>query len=123
MNCPVCTQSPLEPKGVLFRCMRCDGAWVQSEVLLPLLERSAATLLELDWKPTREDHVRPCPACLSMMQTVVLGDVVLDRCEPHGVWFDANELPRLLAESKHFRAEDPHDHPGLLRRLGKLIHG
>ena len=40
----------------------------------------------------RTTHVRACPECGTAMQTVKLGHVALDRCEPHGVWFDASEL-------------------------------
>ena len=54
------------------------------------------------------------------MQTVMLGSVALDRCAPHGVWFDKHELVSLLEEAKHFKA---HDEPrvGLLARLAKLF--
>ena len=55
------------------------------------------------------------------MQNVKLGTVALDRCETHGVWFDASELATLLHQAKQFRAEDKHEHAGILRTLAKLF--
>jgi Zn-finger nucleic acid-binding protein len=121
MNCPAC-QHPLEQAGRTWKCSNCKGAWVRAEVLVPLLEQSAATLVDLPWQPNAEDHVRPCPVCGTAMQTVKLGTVALDRCEPHGVWFDASELKALIGQAKQFRAEDKHEHKGILQTLAKVFH-
>lgn len=118
MNCPLCAQE-LELAGRTFKCEKCDGAWVKAEVLVPLLEQSASTLVDLPWQPSSEDHVRACPECATNMHTVKLGTVALDRCEPHGVWFDANELAALLGQAKKFRAEPKHQH--LFERLAKIF--
>jgi len=118
MKCPLC-QVELELAGRTFKCEQCDGAWVKDEVLVPLLEQSAATLVELPWQPGTEDHVRACPECTGAMQTVKLGTVALDRCEPHGVWFDANELAALFKQARKFRAEIKHQH--LSERLAKVF--
>jgi Zn-finger nucleic acid-binding protein len=129
MNCPAC-KAPLEEAGRTHECKKCEGAWVRGEVLVPMLEQSASTLVELPWKPNVEDHVRGCPECEQAMQTVKLGTVALDRCEAHGVWFDAKELAALLGQAKKFRAETQQgvggpnksdEHRGLLRRLAKLF--
>lgn len=120
MKCPSCT-APLHQAGRTYKCERCDGAWVKAEVLVPLLEQSASTLVELPWQPNAEDHVRVCPECSTPMQTVKLGTVALDRCEPHGVWFDAKELAALLGQAKHFRATDTGPHKGLLARLADVF--
>jgi Zn-finger nucleic acid-binding protein len=120
MNCPSCKQ-PLEQAGRTWKCSRCDGAWVRSEVLVPLLEQSASTLVELPWKPSDEARVRACPECAASMQNVKLGTVALDRCEPHGVWFDPHELADLLKQAKKFRAEDKHEHKGILQTLAKIF--
>jgi Zn-finger nucleic acid-binding protein len=119
MNCPVC-KIELEQAGRTFRCTRCEGAWIHADVLVPLLEQSASTLVELDWRPNTEDHVRACPDCATAMQTVKLGSVALDRCEPHGVWFDAKELAALLGQAGDFRAAPPH-HESLLHRLHRML--
>lgn len=122
MNCPTCNV-PLEQAGRTFKCDRCDGAWVRADVLVPLLEERASLLVALPWQPNTEAHVRACPECASPMQTVKLGTVALDRCEPHGVWFDASELAALLKQAKSFRADaqaQDQEH-GLLRRLAHLF--
>lgn len=120
MQCPVCRTTELELAGHTYRCARCDGAWVMADVLVPMLEQSAAALVALDWQPDGDPHARACPVCGTAMATVKLGTVVLDRCEPHGVWFDARELAALLKQAKNFRVVP--EHHGLLERLGKLLH-
>ncbi len=119
MNCPVC-KTPLTPAGRTQRCDTCDGAWVAADVMEPLLEQSANTLVSLPWQHNTEDHVRACPSCGKNMETVKLGTVALDRCEPHGVWFDAKELGDVLGQAKQFRAHTQ-PHQSLLTRLGKLF--
>lgn len=122
MNCPVC-KIALTPAGRTVKCAQCDGAWVHEEVLVPLLEQSASTLVSLPWRPSGEDHVRACPVCNASMKTVALGSVALDHCVAHGVWFDAHELASLLGQAKSFRAEaaPEHAHHGLLSRIAKLF--
>jgi len=55
------------------------------------------------------------------MEPVSLGTVALDRCGPHGVWFDKHELADLLAQSKAFRDAPPAEQHGLLHRIAKLL--
>jgi len=121
MKCPSCAAA-LHLAGRTFKCDKCDGAWVKSEVVVPLLEQSASVLIELPWQPNTEDHVRACPECETPMQTVKLGTVALDRCEPHGVWFDAKELAAVLGQAKKFRVgSQTESHVGLLERLARLL--
>ena len=122
MNCPV-DQTPLHQAGYTYACDRCQGAWVKDDVLVPLLEQHAAAFVELNWQPRVDGPARACPECGAAMQTVMLGDVALDRFPPHGVWFDAGELVTALKEAKHFRADPaPHKHhESLLHKLGKLL--
>ena len=118
MKCPVCQQA-LVQAGRTWMCGGCDGAWVESEVLVPLLEQAASTLVELAWQPSGEHHARACPECATAMQTVKLGTVALDRCESHGVWFDATELAALLGQARKFRAEARHQ--DLFERLVRVF--
>jgi len=123
MNCPV-DHTPLRQAGYTHACDGCGGTWVADDVLVPLLEERANALIELEWKPRPPGAaVRPCPTCNGAMQTVMLGTVALDRCPPHGVWFDAGELAAALKEAKQFRAEPPphKHHESLLHKLGKLL--
>lgn len=121
MKCPSCA-GELRQAGRTYKCDACDGAWVQAEVLVPLLEQSASHVVDTPWQPNTEGHVRACPECAKDMATVKLGTVALDRCEAHGVWFDAKELAALLGQAKRFRTHDtPHD--GLIHRISKLFRG
>ena len=95
-------------------------------MLVPLLEQSASSLVDLPWRANTEDHVRRCPQCGAAMETVALGSVALDRCAPHGVWFDAKELAQVLGQAKRFRSDSkppPHEHHGLLGKLSKVFGG
>ena len=121
----MCKTSELELAGYTWKCDRCDGAWVAGDVLVPLLEERVAALVDLEWKPNHEDHVRACPVCGVGMETVKLGTVALDRCAAHGVWFDARELVALLKQAKSFRAPEAahaHEHFSLLHWLGRHLH-
>ena len=124
--CPVC-DAPLEEAGSTARCRMCEGAWIPEEALVAILEQRASTLVALPWQPRTGDKPRPCASCKAEMQTVDLGDVQLDRCPDHGVWFDADELASLLREAKHFTTKEmPAVHEpkeGLLHRFRKLFGG
>lgn len=120
MNCPTCME-PLVQAGRTWKCKQCDGAWVRAEVLVPMLEQSASTVVEPPWRPSDEEHVRMCPECEHAMANEKLGTVALDRCPQHGVWFDAKELAALLKQAKTFRAEDKHEHKGIFQMLAKIF--
>lgn len=90
-----------------------------------MLEASQATLVELPWHARDGQHL-PCADCGKPMETVELGQVALDRCPTHGVWFDAKELETVFEHGKELRASGIHalpeeHHDGLLRRLVHLI--
>jgi Zn-finger nucleic acid-binding protein len=121
--CPTC-DAPLAQAGYTFRCATCEGAWIQEEVLVGLLQERASTLVELSWQPRVDVAPRPCAACRQPMDPVSLGTVALDRCASHGVWFDSHELAGVLAQKDKFKAGTPPHHAGgqgLWHRLAKLI--
>ncbi|MBA3818028.1 MAG: zf-TFIIB domain-containing protein [Deltaproteobacteria bacterium] len=129
-SCPTCT-TPLEQAGFTERCATCEGAWIHEDVLVGMMQERASAIVELTWEPRPGERARPCAVCKTPMQAVSLGTVALDRCPPHGVWFDAEELASLIKQAKHFKAEphdDPDDHPdpqrrGLFRSIAKLFGG
>ena len=126
-SCPIC-RIPLTVAGRTEHCEKCDGAWIHEDALVGILEAYTATLVELPWQARPKDQERPCAVCGAAMQTVSLGSVALDRCEAHGVWFDADELSGVLKQAKKFRAsqhdikKDPDGH-GLMHRIAKLFGG
>lgn len=122
-------RAPLVEAGQTHRCETCDGAWIHEDVLLAMLEqRTSKVWGGLVWEPRPADKARPCAACGKAMQMVNLGNVELDRCADHGVWFDADELAALLRQSRRLKtdpgipADAPaEEHAGLLARISKLF--
>ena len=101
LQCPACT-TPLAMAGFTHRCPTCKGAWIAEEVVVGMLEERASTLIELPWQARTTGETRACAECAQPMQMVDLGDVELDRCPSHGIWFDDTELVTLLGEAKQF---------------------
>jgi len=90
-------------------CLACGGLWLDRaafEQLGASRERQGAVLGALPAPAVRpiaitgEVQYRPCPACGQRMNRVNYArrsGVVLDVCKAHGLWFDQDELRRLLA--------------------------
>lgn len=90
-------------------CAACGGLWLDREVFEQLgaaRERQGAVLGALPPAegPTSpilgEVRYRPCPACGQRMNRTNYArrsGVVLDVCRAHGLWFDKDELRRVLA--------------------------
>ncbi len=110
--CPACTK-PLASSQVgdveVGECLVCGGLWLDRAVFEQLgtsRERQGAVLGAL---PTPDQpplvklepvQYRPCPACRQRMNRVNYAKrsgVVLDVCKAHGIWFDRDELRRVLA--------------------------
>ena len=111
MMCPEC-QEPMAKASVgkvdLNQCRRCGGVWLDRD----LFERVAADREErgtvLGALPGEQAkgtvapaavRYRPCPVCGKLMNRTNYGrisGVVLDACKEHGLWFDKDELRRVL---------------------------
>jgi Zn-finger nucleic acid-binding protein len=125
LTCPICT-TPLTTAGRTDRCKTCDGAWIHEDTLVGMLQETASAMVFLPWHARPKDQERACAVCKAAMAPVSLGDVALDRCAEHGVWFDATELAAVIAQAKQFKAQpkdDPDDRgrQGLLGALAKLF--
>jgi Zn-finger nucleic acid-binding protein len=111
MKCPECKEALMKASvgGVeLSQCHRCGGVWLSRE----LFERVAAdregrgtVLGALPGDQAKGAivaeaiHYRPCPECNRMMNRTNYGrisGVILDTCKEHGLWFDKDELRRVL---------------------------
>jgi len=110
--CPACAK-PLAASRVgdleTRACLACGGLWLDRAVFEQLgasRERQGAVLGTLP-APSAPPvmglepvQYRPCPACGERMNRVNYArrsGVVLDVCKAHGLWFDRDELRRLLA--------------------------
>jgi Zn-finger nucleic acid-binding protein len=107
-SCPAC-QEPVVGfgggAGRLSECTTCAGQFVEHALLRELLERrevlrGVASNLPRANPLAAPVRYLPCPACRSVMNRKNFGDssgIVVDVCTRHGVWFEAGELPRVLA--------------------------
>lgn len=109
LRCPTCKVELVAVDagvGSVLDCGRCGGQFVDHGTLRALLERKPrpesgrAGGLSVD-NPLRHPVVyRACPHCAELMSRKNFGrrsGVIVDVCSPHGTWFDAEELPRVLA--------------------------
>jgi Zn-finger nucleic acid-binding protein len=116
--CPACGKlSRLGHRQIgevpLFECGRCAGFWLATGVFGNLIEKASHDALGADWcslvsprrtavcKSTRQPGplYRQCPYCYKLMSRrnyARHSGVIVDACKEHGVWFDADELTRIV---------------------------
>lgn len=109
-DCPRCKR-PLESVLIestrVRECTRCGGFWTNVatfESICADKERQAAVLSfihaqNLDERAASAISYVPCPDCKHLMNRSNFArssGVIIDLCKQHGVWFDADELPRII---------------------------
>jgi Zn-finger nucleic acid-binding protein/ribosomal protein L40E len=119
LTCPCCEPSrKLSVRKIggvpLFECEQCAGLWLTEHTFDELTRKAndRSTGLDpffntmgTDTKPEPAEPVgkwryRKCPQCGQLMvrrQYSSGSGVIIDSCRDHGVWFDPDELPRILA--------------------------
>ncbi len=109
-KCPRC-KKPLEGLEIgeasLFACATCDGMWTDAatfEDICAQAELQSTVLGSLAGRKTNAKAATikyvPCPSCEALMNRhnfAKASGVIVDVCKPHGVWFDAGELPAIVA--------------------------
>lgn len=99
--CPRCQRSLSEASAEVATCSQCHGVWLPARVI-------SQWFGDDDWPRGTSMwwHSRvACPRCAQvpgsapqvMLARNVAG-VLVDRCARHGVWLDAGEVARLLAQ-------------------------
>jgi Zn-finger nucleic acid-binding protein len=108
---PVCPKCDVGLLIATFRdvevdyCDRCRGLWLDAGELETLMRITGATaedpLLEFQHRVVTDAHrsQQLCPRCDRRLEEIeVASSLHLDRCpRGHGLWFDRDELPHLLA--------------------------
>lgn len=111
-SCPRC-ERPLETtligEAFLDECPSCHGLWVDAasfEKITTSREHQAVVLTLGDATPRAAEAeapggVRyiPCPSCARLMNRLNFAHcsgVIVDLCKEHGVWFDRDELRRIV---------------------------
>lgn len=90
----------------LAECERCEGIWSDFETFETICanrENQSAVLKKFDEilhhpKLKKVQYV-PCPKCKKLMNRnnfAKISGVIIDTCREHGVWFDADELPKII---------------------------
>ncbi|MBI5246778.1 MAG: zf-TFIIB domain-containing protein [Elusimicrobia bacterium] len=113
-SCPTC-RAPMTARAlagaVLSGCPGCGGVWADADSFRRLCaerETQASYLGEGSALPAPKMEnprlspivYRPCAICSQLMNRFNFADcsgVILDVCKPHGVWFDPDELRRIVA--------------------------
>ena len=100
-----------EERAAISECRRCGGLWVDRPVFEALAERARqGKVPDLGPEPPRDSPppstpsadgplYRPCAVCGALMNRRNYerkSGVIVDVCRDHGVWFDLDELSRLL---------------------------
>jgi Zn-finger nucleic acid-binding protein len=97
-----------------LECSGCLGLWLGNAAFEQLTEKATEAAMQksrlFEAKAIRaftpmngtgheEKKYRPCPECGSLMLRRHYGrrsGIVIDVCQKHGIWFDSEELPRIL---------------------------
>ena len=105
-RCPTCSEPTLvvrllERAGVtVHECEACSGIWLPREVVQALVQKIRTERVpEGEPPPTvsgSPELYRACPSCNVLMTRRGCGEVILDVCDRHGVWFDPGELDPFL---------------------------
>lgn len=75
---------------------------------------------QLSFEPLpAQGPARLCPVCEQRMSSVTLERIPLDRCDKHGIWFDPEELQRVLEHAGE--TLPPPKSAGIKRLLGSLL--
>lgn len=109
-GCPRCRVQPLDAfsneGGTVLDCAKCGGQFVSPDVLGVMVARHQTCSFDLPQRRQRNNPFEsrvtylPCPFCTELMLRRNFGKtsgIVVDVCSKHGTWFDAGELPRILA--------------------------
>ena len=112
MDCPVCGVTLAVAQsgdGVLLTCHTCGGVWLDIPTLEQLAaERQREAEMLARYRRELHDaralelavlHKLNCPRCAVAMMRFEYGGtscVHIDACREHGIWFDRDELARVM---------------------------
>lgn len=110
-DCPRCRKpmQMLQIEAVMVReCRTCGGFWSDVDTFEELCansEKQASVLGFIGSEAHPNSHPAtvsyvPCPDCGELMNRsnfAKASGVIIDLCKKHGVWFDADELPKIIA--------------------------
>lgn len=112
LACPVCkgvrlTKTQLGDVEV-DQCFHCGGVWLRQDLFAQISAGKEARGRAIGVLPTASEpktaaalevHYRPCPVCSRMMNRynyARISGVIIDGCKNDGLWFDKDELRKVL---------------------------
>ncbi len=127
MRCPQCSVALDETSRP--QCPQCGGTFASNTELDEMLNvednrrEARARRTMADWALGDDLSERQCPACDKPMFRATMERVLVERCADHGVWFDRDELQRVLApnvDEPDYAAAQGRRGPADPFELGKL---
>ena len=130
MDCPVCGVTlQVAPSGggaggggggVLLACSRCAGVWLDITILEQLAAEREAAMLARYRQQLHDARAREltvlrklnCPRCAAGMMRFEYGGtscIHIDACREHGIWFDRDELARVMQFVRSNEGNPQHD--------------
>jgi Zn-finger nucleic acid-binding protein len=94
LACPDC-ERPLREAGELWRCDGCSGAFVENAAIEDMVGQIRREPWQLP-EATGARGTRRCPVCAEALVLTNFAGVAIERCPPHGVWFETGRLQKLL---------------------------
>lgn len=79
-------------------CASCSGAWISEAMLHERVAVMQNALPRLEPRMDPRETI-PCIACGDAMEPLRVHGIAIDRCRPHGFWFDRDELQAVLHAS------------------------
>ncbi|CAN5478330.1 hypothetical protein BH10ACI2_BH10ACI2_20800 [soil metagenome] len=109
-NCPRCKLrlDLLQIGETKFReCHKCNGLWSDVETFEHLCSTAEQQSAVLGFMAERNQNAEPpasisyvpCPDCKQLMNRsnfARASGVIIDTCKKHGIWFDADELSKII---------------------------
>lgn len=109
-DCPRCKRKleSIRVEATAIReCLSCGGLWTGAETFESICadkEQQSAVLnfistQTFESRPAAAVSYVPCPDCKQLMNRSNFArssGVIIDLCKQHGVWFDADELPKII---------------------------
>jgi Zn-finger nucleic acid-binding protein len=106
--CPRC-QVPMQSKTTgefsLIGCTRCGGFFISNETFEMMQENTKRVILPMNSAArdtvTLDQNIQyvRCPVCRNLMNRTNfarVSGVIVDTCRAHGVWFDGEELEKVM---------------------------
>ncbi len=111
--CPRC-ETPMSGKTIgefsVIVCSQCSGLFITNDIFEMMQEHSVRVVFPVQRVPrvplgpeTIVRYIR-CPVCRNIMNRTNfarISGVIIDSCSAHGIWFDADELEKIMAFIVH----------------------